>query len=253
MSTAFVDIFLVAAAPFIGSFVTATAQAWPDWSRTTIARSRCDGCGRALSVGELVPVVSYFVQRGQCRACETRISPLHPAGEAAAFLVAIAAVIATSGWITLIAALLGWTLLFAALVDLRTFLLPDVVTLGLIPVGLAVSYGLGGLDEFVWAAAGAAAGYVILAGIAFLYRLLRGREGLGMGDAKLLAAGGAWCGLVALPWIVAIGAGLTLFGVAIASVFGTRLTRDLALPFGPGLAAGVFLAFLLVRSPLAAA
>lgn len=252
MNTAFLDIFLIAASPFIGSFVTATALAWPDWSRTAVARSSCEACGHTLTVRELVPVLSYLVQRGKCRTCGSAISPLHPAGEAAAVVVALAAVIATGGWTTLLAALLGWILLFAALVDFRTFLLPDVVTIGLIPAGLAVSYALGGLDEFVWAAAGAAAGYLILTVIALLYRMLRGREGLGMGDAKLLAAGGAWCGLLALPWIVAIGAGLTLFGVAIASVFGTKLTRDLALPFGPGLAAGVFLAFLLVRSPLAA-
>lgn len=252
MTTAFLDIFLIAGSPFIGSFVTATARAWPDWSRVGVSRSSCEGCGRTLGLRDLVPVFSYFVQGGKCRTCETNIWPLHPAGEAVAIFVAVAAVIATDDWTTLIATLLGWSLLFASLVDLRTFLLPDVITLGLIPVGLGVSYGLGGADALIWAAAGAAAGYIILAGIALLYRLLRGREGLGMGDAKLLAAGGAWCGLVALPWIVAIGAGLTLFGVAIASVFGTKLTRDLALPFGPGLAAGVFLAFLLVRSPLAA-
>ena len=95
-------------------------------------------------------------------------------------------------------------------------------------------------------------GYALFWLIETVYRLIRKRDGLGRGDAKLLAAGGAWCGLLALPWIVAIGAGLTLFGVAIASLFGTKLTRDLALPFGPGLAAGVFIAFLLVRSPLAA-
>lgn len=248
----FLDIFLLAASPFVGSFLTAAARAWPDWGRVGFSRSVCEGCGRTLTVAELVPVASYFVQRGRCRACGTKIWPLHPAGEAASIVVALAAILASGGWVTPLAVLLGWALLFAALVDLRTFLLPDVVTLGLIPLGLGASYALGGLDEAVWAAAGAVAGYVVLAGIALLYRLLRGREGLGLGDAKLLAAGGAWCGLLALPWIVAIGAGLTLFAVAIASLFGAKLTRDLALPFGPGLAAGVFLAFLLARSPLAA-
>jgi leader peptidase (prepilin peptidase)/N-methyltransferase len=249
---AILDIFLVAASPFVGSFLTAASRAWPDWNRVVAARSSCDGCGRTLGPLELVPVFSFLFQRGKCRSCGTGIWTLHPVGEAAAIMIAVTGVLATDGWITSLAVLLGWALLFAALVDLRTFLLPDVITLGLIPAGLAVSYGLGGLDELVWATLGAIAGYVILAGIGLLYRLLRGREGLGMGDAKLLAAGGAWCGLLALPWIVAIGAGLTLFGVAIASLFGTRLSRDLALPFGPGLAAGVFFGFLLARSPLAA-
>ncbi len=168
---------------------------------------------------------------------------MHPIGEICALAIAIVAVIAFDGATTLAAALFGWVLLFGALVDLRTFLLPDIVTLGLIPAGFGMAYIGGGREALVLAAIAAVAGFASLALIAWIYRRLRGRDGLGIGDAKLLAAGGAWAGPIALPWIVAIGAGATLLIVVIGHFLGRKADAETAVPLGPGLAAGCFLAY----------
>lgn len=243
----FLDLFLLASALFIGSFLTATALCWPDWAAVLRPRSGCGNCGRTLRMQEQIPVVSYVFQRGRCAACASPIWPGHPIGELAALLIVVAAVLVTDGPATLVASLLGFALLFGALVDARTHLLPDVVTLGLIPAGLAWAWFSHGTPGLLDSSLGAILGFSVLFLIGWLYRQLRGREGLGMGDSKLLAAGGAWCGALALPWIVAIGAGATLVFVAALALSGRKITGDLALPFGPGLAFGVFAAHLLVQ------
>ena len=116
-----------------------------------------------------------------------------------------------SAWL---AALLGWWLLALALIDLRAWRLPDVLTLPLIAAGLAAAaLGLLPAVDLLHALAGAAVGYLALAGIGWAYRRLRGRDGLGLGDAKLLAAAGAWLGVESLPWLVLIAA---LLGLALA-------------------------------------
>ena len=136
---------------------------------------------------------------------------------------------------------LGWTLLALAWIDWRYFILPDVLTLPLLLAGLGVAAGEGraaALDG----ALGAALGYGGLWLVGALYRRLRGRDGLGGGDAKLLAAGGAWLGAAALPWVLL---GAAVGGLAIAAL--TRrgiLAPTLAVPFGPPLAAAIWLVWL---------
>ena len=243
MIDGYLDVFLIIAGAFVGSFITASSKAWPDWMKIVSGRSACDQCGHELAPRELIPIVSFIAQKGRCRTCKSAIGWLHPIGEGVALLIAIGAVVAFDGWSTLVAALFGWTLLFAALVDLRTFLLPDVVSIGLIPAGLIATYIASGQQAALMNALAALFGFATLAIIAAAYRHFRGREGLGMGDAKLLAAGGAWAGLYALPWIVAIGAGATLFIVVIGHILGRKAQADTAVPLGPGLAAGCYLAY----------
>lgn len=243
-----VEIFLLAASPFVGSFITMAARAWPDWSRVLAARSACDGCDRRLGPRELIPVISYAVQRGRCRCGAQAIWPLHPAGELMAVCIAVASVMAASGAGAWLAALFGWALLFAALADIRTLELPDVVTLGLIPAGLGAAFLRGGPDVAVQAGIAAALGFGSLALIAWLYRRVRAREGLGLGDAKLLAAAGAWTVPLALPWIIAGAAAITILGLAVVRLTGTRVTADMAVPFGPGLALAAFAAHLVITA-----
>jgi leader peptidase (prepilin peptidase)/N-methyltransferase len=239
------DLFLLVASPFIGSFVTAAANAWPDWSKVGMTRSACSACGRVLGPHELMPIASYVIQRGKCRACEAAIWPGHPIGEALCLFVAIGAVLAGAGPLeTGLAALLGWVLVYASLVDWRLFLLPDVATLPLIPLGILAAWLRGGADFALLAAVGAAVGFGILWGLAEGYRRFRGREGLGMGDAKLLAVAGAWTDVFSLAWILLAAAMATLAGVAIYRMRGGAVSGDLAVPFGPGIAAAAFLAHL---------
>jgi len=118
----------------------------------------------------------------------------------------------------------------------------------LILVGLAAT-AMWGRGEILDRAAGAAFGYLGLQGVAWLYRRLRGRDGLGGGDAKLLAAGGAWVGIGGLPTVLFAGAGIALIVAGILILAGYRVRRDTALPFGPFLALGIW--FVWLFGPLA--
>lgn len=134
----------------------------------------------------------------------------------------------------IVAAGLALVLALAALIDLKRMILPDYLTLPLIPLGWAIS--VPGAPDLTDRVIGSAAGFVAFAGIAALYRRLRGRDGLGLGDAKLLAAAGAWVGWRDLPSVVLLAA-----VAALAWALATRRDPDLPLPFGPFLAASFWL------------
>jgi len=199
--------------------------------------SHCPQCGHALAWFENIPLLSFIFQRGRCRACATRIPWRYPLVELAAAGLAMVAV-RTFG-LTLEAALVMgflWTLLALAVIDARTLLLPDRLTLGLLWVGLlANAAGYGGGVFLPDAVFGAAAGYASLATVAWGYARLTGREGMGLGDAKLLAALGAWLGWMVLPLIVLLASLLALLVGGLALLRG-RADRHTALPFGPFLA-----------------
>ena len=128
-----------------------------------------------------------------------------------------------------------------ALIDLRTWRLPDALTLPL--VGLGVAASTQGLlpTNLLGALIGAATGFAVLAGIGWGYRQFRGRDGLGLGDAKLLAAAGAWLGVESLPWLVLIAA---VLGLALALVRTQPVRAETAVPFGPPLAVAFWCLFL---------
>jgi leader peptidase (prepilin peptidase) / N-methyltransferase len=139
--------------------------------------------------------------------------------------------------------LLGWTLLTLSWIDWRWMRLPDILTLPLLLAGLFftfVTQPLAITDH----AGGAAAGYLALLGVAWCYRIMRGREGIGAGDAKLLAAAGAWLGLARLPFVVLLAALLGLGAAASLALGGRTLRADTALPFGPCLAIALWLLWL---------
>src|SRR5579871_2618232 len=193
-------------APFIGSLLGVLIHRLPRHLPVVLARSGCEACGARLGPLDLLPLVSYALQRGRCRYCKRAIGWFHPVIELAALGVPAWAVLACQtpqdAWF---ACLLGWTLLTLGWIDVEWFLLPDVLTLPLLLAGLGVAM-LTMPDEVFWHALGAACGYLGLRGVAMLYRALRGREGLGAGDAKLLAAAGAWLGLEALPLVLLLAA-----------------------------------------------
>ena len=143
-------------------------------------------------------------------------------------------------------------LLALALIDARSFRLPDAITLPLIPAGLVAAFLI---DAPIWLhALGAALGYGGLVAIEIAYRAWRGRDGLGRGDAKLLAAGGAWCGAAALPATLLIASVSALLFVLLISAIRRRApTGETMLAFGPFLAFGVGLVWILQRTGLSAA
>jgi leader peptidase (prepilin peptidase)/N-methyltransferase len=209
-----------------------------------VGRSRCDACGAMLGAKDLVPVVSWLRQRGRCAYCRAELSTFYPIIELAALAVALSAAWVLAGWLLPVSCALGWTLLTLAAIDQRHFLLPDPLTLPLIPAGLAVAFAI---DPalLVPHLVGALAGFAAFAAIGALYRRLRRREGLGLGDAKLLAAAGAWLGWQALPGLVAVAAVCALAVALARALTGDRVSATTRIAFGSYLALAFWLVWLL--------
>lgn len=217
-----------------GSFAATLIIRWPRGERIG-GRSRCDGCGATLGALDLVPLLSFAARRGRCRRCGAPIDRRHPGVELAAAAIGTIAFAAHGPAAGLATALFGWWLLALAWLDAEHHWLPDALTLPLVPLGLGVALlGIGAppLDRIV----GAAAGGATLWALAFAYRRLRGREGLGGGDPKLLAGIGAWLGWMELPFVLLAAALLGLAAAAIAGLRGGTVTRTTPLPFGTLLA-----------------
>ncbi len=234
----------VLVSPFVGSFLGVLIRRLPEGKPVGWARSRCEGCGAALAVRDLVPLASWLTRRGRCRYCNRQLGWFYPGVELAALAIAVVAAAVDSGTELWLDCVLGWWLLALGWIDARHWLLPDVLTLPLVVAGLgaALAFEPDGLTD---RALGAAAGYLALRAVAYLYRRLRGRDGLGEGDAKLLAAAGAWVGASGLPLVVVAAALAGLFAAACLRVAGVRLGAASALPFGPFLALAAWVVWLL--------
>lgn len=237
-------VWALVAAPFAGSFVGLLALRLPAGRPVVWARSECPRCAHRLSAAELVPLVSWLAQSGRCRHCAVPVGILYPAVELSAIAVAIwAALTLPDPLLVWAGCLLGWALLGAALADARYFVLPDILVLPLIPAGILLHAWIGG-DWIGNHLVGAIVGYLAFAAVTVLYRRLRGRDGLGLGDANLLAAAGAWVGWTGLPSVVFLGAVFGLLTAAILHVAGRPVDRVTELPFGPGLALALWLVWL---------
>ena len=233
----------VLAAPFVGSLLGVLVERLPAGEPVVFARSRCRSCGAALAARDLVPFLSFALTRGRCRMCGAPIGWFAPAIEAAAVVVALwAAATVPADWLWPTAGL-GWALLALAVIDARHLVLPDALTLPLIPAGLLV-VAIAVPDRLAAHLIGAAAGLAVPAAVRVLYRRVRGREGLGLGDVKLLAAAGAWVGWQGLPWLLLIAAASALATVLIAAVVRRRLDAAAPIPFGPFLCLAFWLVWL---------
>lgn len=198
-------------------------------------RSRCGQCGHAITALENIPVVSWLALRGRCSACGTAISARYPFVETTTALL-----FAACAWIfgptpqALAAMAFCATLVSLTGIDFDTQLLPDQLTLPLLWLGLLLNVG-GMFARLPDAVVGAAAGYLVLWSIYWLFKLATGREGMGYGDFKLLAALGAWFGWQALPMMLLISsvAGAV---IGIAILIAQKKGRHTAIAFGPYLA-----------------
>ncbi|MEP7058475.1 MAG: A24 family peptidase [Caldimonas sp.] len=210
-------------------------------------RSRCPSCKHAIAWHENLPVVSYLRLRGRCSACATRISPRYPLIE-----IATGALFAFVGWhfgphpATLLWCAFSAVLIALAAIDWDTTLLPDDMTLPLLWAGLVAS-AFGWTIELPDALWGAVVGYLSLWSVYWLFKLATGKEGMGFGDFKLLAAVGAWLGVkMLLPIILA--ASMIGAVVGIAMKFNAALREGRYVPFGPFLA-GAALVVMLAGQP----
>jgi leader peptidase (prepilin peptidase)/N-methyltransferase len=206
-------------------------------------RSRCPACGHTISVLENIPIIGWLVLRGKCSACHTAISARYPLVEAlCGALTALAALHFGFGWNALGAFLFIWSLIALSFIDFDTTYLPDAITLPLLWCGLLLNLGSTYVD-LSSAVIGAMAGYLSLWLVYWGFRLFTGKEGMGYGDFKLLAALGAWLGWQMLPLIVLLSSVIGAI-VGIALVVLAKRGREVPIPFGPYLAtAGVVAIF----------
>lgn len=207
-------------------------------------RSACDGCGRALTARELVPLASWVARRGRCATCGAAIHPMHPVCELLALAVGLSAGLAAPGWQGAAGAVFGWLLLALAAVDWRAFWLPDRLTALLALTGLAT--GLTGWFPPPLASRliGGVTGFVVLEAVRIGYRWWRGREGLGGGDPKLFGAIGLWLGWQALAPTLLVASGVGMGFVLGWRLSGRSIAADTKLPLGvllAGAAYGVWL------------
>lgn len=235
ISPALAGVFGVVFGAIIGSYLATLALRWPQGKSALAGRSRCDECGQTLRWFELVPLVSYLARGGQCARCGARIDPVHPAMELGAAAIGGLSFFLYPSFYGLAGAVFGWALLLLAVLDIRHFWLPDRVTLPLLLTGLGVAWLLG-TPPIADAAIGAGAGFLILFLIGLAYRAVRGRDGIGGGDSKLLAAIGAWLGWQILPLVILLASATGLLVVLIHSISGQSTATTDRLPFGAFLA-----------------
>ena len=215
--------------------LTGAAVAPAEKYNLIVPRSSCPQCGHRISALDNIPIASYIALGGKCSSCKAPIPARYPVVEAlAGALAGYAAWRFGPGAAALGALLFVWAMIALAFIDLDTFYLPDSITLPLLWAGLLLNLGAT-FTDIRSAVAGAAAGYLALWAVFWAYKLATGKEGMGYGDFKLLAAIGAWLGWKMLPLTIllasfagaAIGIGLIVFA---------RRGRDKPIPFGPYLA-----------------
>ena len=206
-------------------------------------RSTCPSCGHIITALENIPVISYLFLRGKCASCKTHISFQYPLIEI--FTAALSVFIAWKfgfTWQTLAAIVLAWTLITLSIIDAKTMLLPDNLTLPLMWLGIAVNYQHLFVDLHS-SVLGAIIGYLSLWTLFQVFKLVTGKEGMGYGDFKILAALGAWGGWQILPFTIFAA---SLFG-AVFGIAWMMIKRDRnanMIPFGPWLASAGLIAFL---------
>jgi leader peptidase (prepilin peptidase)/N-methyltransferase len=237
------------AGAIIGSFLATIVSRWPRGLSVVTGRSRCDDCGGSLNALDLVPLVGWLVRRGKCRRCGARIDWAHPLIELGCLLIGGLCAWAFPPVAAELFAFGGWLLITLAVLDARHLWLPDALTLPLAALGLT-------LGDWVLPAPfpdrviGAVAGATFLALVAFAYRKLRGREGLGLGDAKLLGAIGAWMGWQALPFVLLIASVTALLWALALRATGKPIDARTRIPLGTFLCLAVVPTWMTLTSTL---
>jgi len=233
----------IIAAPFVGSFLGTVVIRHADVRSLATGRSMCPACRRKLTVRDLVPIASWIALGGRCRYCAAPIGWFYPAIELAAIAVAAWAVAVVPPAMVWPASALGWLLIALAWIDAREQVLPDGIVFAVLVLGLATTAFVAP-NRLVAHGVGVVTGFVAFVAIAWAYARLRGRTGLGTGDAKLLAAAGAWVSWQGLPSVVLIAAATALAVATVQAAAGRSMDRFTELAFGPYLCFGLLLVWL---------
>ncbi|MDP2248234.1 MAG: A24 family peptidase [Nitrosomonadales bacterium] len=202
-----------------------------------VPRSACPKCGHKITALENIPLLSFMFLRGKCAGCKTPISIRYPLIEALTGLLAgvIAWKFGVSGF-AVVALIFTFALIALTFIDFDTQLLPDDITLPLLWLGLIFNIG-GGFTDLQSAVIGAIAGYLSLWTIFWIFKIVTGKEGMGYGDFKLLAAIGAWFGWQLLPAVILLSS-VAGSVIGIGLIILAKQGREVPMPFGPYLALG---------------
>lgn len=243
----FLHLVFLMAGLCIGSFLNVCILRMPNDESLVHPRSRCPRCKKRIEWYDNIPVFSFLHLRGRCRGCGRAISPRYPLVE---LLTAACFVTLYMRWGPLfgaLAAAAASALIVIAFIDWDTFLIPDVLSLGLVAAGLAVSplnpiFSGGAMMRVLQSALGAAAGFAICFGIAWLGEKVLKKEAMGGGDVKLLAGVGAWTGVLGAYDCLVIASFLgSIYGVGL--ILRSRIKRQDPIPFGPFLSAAAIFNF----------
>ncbi|MGL4468747.1 MAG: prepilin peptidase [Aeromonas hydrophila] len=230
-------------AEYLGYFNPETLPQQEEPYNLMVPRSACPHCGHAITAMENIPLLSWLWLKGRCRACQAPISARYPLVELlTALLSLVVAATYPPGWGLLAALLLTWVLVALTFIDLDKMLLPDQLTLPLLWGGLLFNL-TGGFVPLADAVIGAMAGYLVLWSLYWAFKLLTGKEGMGYGDFKLLAALGAWLGWQALPIVLLLSSLVGAF-IGIGLILLRNHHQNKPIPFGPYLAIAGWIALL---------
>ncbi|MFM4820726.1 A24 family peptidase [Aeromonas hydrophila] len=230
-------------AEYLGYFNPETLPQQEDRYNLMVPRSACPHCGHAITAMENIPLLSWLWLKGRCRECQAPISARYPLVELlTALLSLVVAATFPPGWALLAALLLTWVLVALTFIDLDKMLLPDQLTLPLLWGGLLFNLA-GGFIPLADAVIGAMAGYLVLWSLYWAFKLLTGKEGMGYGDFKLLAALGAWLGWQALPIVLLLSSLVGAF-IGIGLILLRNHHQNKPIPFGPYLAIAGWIALL---------
>ncbi|WP_041210676.1 prepilin peptidase [Aeromonas jandaei] len=230
-------------AEYRGYFTPEEEQATEPRYNLMVPRSACPHCGHAITALQNIPLLSWLWLKGRCSECQAPISARYPLVELLTALLSVAvAMVISPGWGTLAALLLTWVLVALTFIDLDKMLLPDQLTLPLLWGGLLFNL-IGGFAPLADAVIGAMAGYLVLWSLYWAFKLLTGKEGMGYGDFKLLAALGAWLGWQALPIILLLSSLVgAIIGISLIAL--RKHHQGNPIPFGPYLAIAGWIALL---------
>ena len=230
-------------AEYLGYFNPETQPQQEERYNLMVPRSACPHCGHAITAMENIPLLSWLWLKGRCRECQAPISARYPLVELlTALLSLVVAATFPPGWGLLAAMLLTWVLVALTFIDLDKMLLPDQLTLPLLWGGLLFNL-TGGFAPLADAVIGAMAGYLVLWSLYWAFKLLTGKEGMGYGDFKLLAALGAWLGWQALPIVLLLSSLVGAF-IGIGLILLRNHHQNKPIPFGPYLAIAGWIALL---------
>ncbi|MGU5794456.1 prepilin peptidase [Aeromonas hydrophila] len=230
-------------AEYLGYFNPETQPQQEERYNLMVPRSACPHCGHAITAMENIPLLSWLWLKGRCRECQAPISARYPLVELlTALLSLVVAATFAPGWGLLAALLLTWVLVALTFIDLDKMLLPDQLTLPLLWGGLLFNLA-GGFAPLADAVIGAMAGYLVLWSLYWAFKLLTGKEGMGYGDFKLLAALGAWLGWQALPIVLLLSSLVGAF-IGIGLILLRNHHQNKPIPFGPYLAIAGWIALL---------